>query len=188
MSEMLLFRPCRLLPQRTLEEIVKLWTAALGFVSLYRQLVESNGIFYVQIASEKVYWAGLGILYSFWKVCSMDDGNHHGNYQQNIRPVELWMAVKDVLFIIRTLSERWKDGRVLAEEFEMISSRTIELVEAGQGWSYVAASLPPEVVDFGNYSTLTSIWTSGGVGSGCGESVGGNTEELHSLISEMANA
>ena len=182
MGKMLLYRPCCLIPERTGEEIKELWTAQLGFVSLYRQLVESNSIFYVQIASEKAYWTGLGSLYCFWKLFLTNR-----TLDPIIRPVELWMAVKDVLFVLRTLSERWDDGKILAHEFEATSSRVIQLVETVPDYNELKTKLPPEVVSFGDHVSLTSIWTSQSTETRWGAQNSGENGELHELISEMMN-
>ncbi|KAL2213895.1 GAL4-like transcription factor [Sarocladium strictum] len=153
MGRMLLHRPCQLLPDRTPEDLHQLWDASVRFSTLYRQLVESNGIFYVQIASEKLYWSGLAALYSFWHLRPSQDGNR-GSIQQ----LDLWNVVQDVLYSIRTLSERWDDGRILAREFEAASKRVVSL--AGLSVSSHASpgdEFPAEVKDFAHYISLTSM-------------------------------
>ena len=159
LGNVLLYRPCRLLPERDLHEIKTLWDATICFVRVYRKLVECNGIFYIQVASEKACWVGLGILYSFWKLSTCLPDTTEAN-SLAVRTVDLWVAIKDVMFIIRTLSERWEDGRVLAEEFESISFRTIELLETTAPSHDLTVVLPWQVVEFGKFSSLTSIWTS----------------------------
>lgn len=175
MGRMLLFRPCRLVPERTSDELSELWTSALAFASIYRQLVESNGIFYVQIASEKVYWTGLAMLYSYWQL---------RNSRTDIRPVDLWLATKDVTYILRALGERWEDGKILGGRFEEISARAIEILESDSD-SHIAANLPPEVVSFSQYASLTSIWAA--IGRVKGRTVGLHNvdDSLQDLISEI---
>ncbi|OAQ82400.1 fungal specific transcription factor domain-containing protein [Purpureocillium lilacinum] len=118
MGMMLLHRPCRLLPERTLQEYKRLWDAAVGFVTLYRQLVDSNGIFYVQIACEKAYWSGLAILHAFWKLFYTRDGESPDGESLIVRQADLWKAMQHVMAILRVLSERWDKGRLLAQRFE----------------------------------------------------------------------
>lgn len=155
MGKMLLYRPCQLVPQRTRTELRELWDASLRFSTLYRQLVESNGIFYVQIASEKIYWVGLAMLYSFQKLKSPSPGEADTDAEP-IRQVDLWTAVQDVLFNIRTLSERWDDGNILARQFESASTRVISQAENMGTWG-LGMDLPTEVEEFANYVSLTSI-------------------------------
>lgn len=179
MGMMLLCRPCRLIPQRTPEELLELWNSALNFARIYRTLAESNGIFYVQIASEKVYWTGLAMLFVYWKLRTGP-----------IRPIELWMAVKDVTFILRTLAERWEEGKVLGENFEKTSAKVIELIEGvssqgGQGiTTEIDSAMPDEVKSFHRYSSLTSIWTADRVGGYPGASPQ-SEDMLQSLIAEI---
>ncbi|KAK7408709.1 hypothetical protein QQX98_009125 [Neonectria punicea] len=177
MGKMLLLRPCRRIPERSRTELAELWESALGFTALYRQLVESNSIFYVQIASEKVYWTGLAMLHSYWKLRETPIPE-----TPSIRPVDLWMAIQDVAFILRALSERWDDGKTLATEFEATSGRVVALMEAGDA-SDLATKLPVEVVKFQGYASLTSIRTSATLVCGMGGAEA--DDELQGLISEM---
>ncbi|KAJ4022758.1 hypothetical protein NW766_001805 [Fusarium irregulare] len=84
MGRMLLLRPCRSLPKRTMSELIELWHSALGFTGIYRRLVETNSIFYVQVACEKVYWTGLMALYSFWSLRTGPDGSSDDLHTLNI--------------------------------------------------------------------------------------------------------
>ncbi|KAF7558070.1 hypothetical protein G7046_g5873 [Stylonectria norvegica] len=181
MGKMLLLRPCRLIPERSRNDLAELWESALGFAALYRQLIESNGIFYVQIGSEKVYWTGLAMLYSYWRLRGSDDGSPIAS----IRPVDLWMAIQDVTFILRTLSERWEDGKTLAREFEATSGRVVALMEASIDDGNLAANLPAEVVNFYDYASLTSIRAAGSENQLWGRGTMSADDELHGLISEM---
>lgn len=185
MGKILLLRPCRLIPERTHEELVELWESALGFAALYRKLVEANSIFYVQIASEKVYWTGLAMLYSYWKLREPITNSEAGTSGLNIRPVDLWMAVQDVTFILRTLSERWEEGKTLAREFEATSGRVVALMEANCTGGDLAASLPNEVVNFCDYASLTSIRSGSSGGQIWGMGAVSADDELQGLISEM---
>ncbi|KAH7121417.1 fungal-specific transcription factor domain-containing protein [Dactylonectria macrodidyma] len=182
MGKILLLRPCRRIPERRRGELAELWESALGFVALYRELVESNSIFYVQIASEKVYWTGLAMLYSYWRLRESVDGEPKTTA---IRPVDLWMAIQDVTFILRTLSERWDDGKTLATEFEATSGRVVALMEAGGDADNLAAILPVEVVNFKDYASLTSIRISATGARICGMGISEADDELQGLISEM---
>ncbi|KPM44487.1 hypothetical protein AK830_g1982 [Neonectria ditissima] len=179
MGKILLLRPCRRIPERSRDELAELWESALGFAALYRQLVESNSIFYVQIASEKVYWTGLAMLYSYWRLRETPVPD-----TPPIRPIDLWMAIQDVAFILRALSERWEDGKTLAVEFEATSGRVVALMEGGGEVSDLATKLPVEVVNFQDYASLTSIRTSA-TGREGGMGVGEADDELQGLISEM---
>lgn len=156
MGKILLYRPCRLVPQRTRIEIHQLWQAALRFATLYRQLVEANSIFYVQIASEKTYWVGLAILYSFWKLGRSHTGE---SYPERASQLDLWKAVQNILYIIRTLSDRWEDGGLLAQRFEVLSTSTIGMEETESGQAGGTEDMPAEVCQFANYVSLTSLWT-----------------------------
>ncbi|CAM1501202.1 Fc.00g103640.m01.CDS01 [Cosmosporella sp. VM-42] len=185
MGKILLLRPCRLIPERVHGDLAELWESALGFAALYRQLVESNSIFYVQIASEKVYWTGLAMLYSYWRLREPDICVSAGSKTVNIRPVDLWMAVQDVTFILRTLSERWEEGKTLAREFEATSGRVVALMETNLDGGNLAASLPAEVVSFCNYASLTSIRSGATGGRIWGMGSASADDELQGLISEM---
>lgn len=160
----LLYRPCPLVPQRSPEELHYLWAAGTRFIALYRQLVEANKIYYTQIASEKSYWTGLGILYSFWK---LPPGS--------LRSVDLWLSVNNVLYILRTLSERWEEGRFLTEEFEKVSSSAIQLWETRRD---VDDGLSWQIVEFGHQSSLTSIRTQRGAAED-------GKEMLQELVNEI---
>jgi hypothetical protein len=174
MGKMLLYRPCQLIPERTTVELRQLWESSSRFSTLYRQLVESNGIFYVQIASEKLYWVGLAMLYSVWKI------KHH--CEQHAAPIQnsqLWSAVQDVLFSIRTLGERWEDGYILARDFESASTQVISLLETRESY-HSDDMLPDEVKDFANYISLASIKAADV--HGCSSQQDG---ELRQLVSDM---
>lgn len=180
-GKMLLFRPCRLLPERSVDELRELWVSARGFTSLYRQLVETNGIFYVQVACEKVYWTGLILLYSYWKLT----GNERSvDRNDDVQALYLWKATKDIAFILQTLSERWEDGKILAAQFDAASAKVIELVESVHQHDDLAQHLPPEVVTLSRYASLVSIWASGaehwhgGLGAA-------HSEELQDLVAKM---
>ncbi|CAH0027357.1 unnamed protein product [Clonostachys rhizophaga] len=158
MGKMLLYRPCSIVPERSVEESMELWAASLGFVAIYRQLVESNSIFYVQIASEKTYWAGLAILYSFWRLCSLSLSREEAARRAAIvRQTDLWKAIQDVMFILRTLSERWEDGRILAKQFEKTSTFAIAVAESGMKGLPNTLEVPREIRTFGSYASMTSI-------------------------------
>ncbi|CAK7229167.1 hypothetical protein SCUCBS95973_007128 [Sporothrix curviconia] len=212
MSKMLLFRPCRLLPQRSLPALGELWVSARGFTALYRQLVETNGIFYVLVACEKVYWTGLVLLYSYWRLriagvatvaTTATDPQHP---PEPLLPLDLWRATKDISFILQTLSERWEDGKILSAKFDTASARVIELLD-GQGlldgpWAAGAAGaagaaerrareqllesqLPHEVVTLSRYASLVSIWAAAGAEHLHGGLGAGHNEELQDLVARM---
>ena len=181
MSCMLLFQPCRLLPERSFHEIERLWAASKAFVTLYRQLVEANQIFYIRVASQKIYWAGLGAIYSLWKIST--SGTSDSNLQSLAR-VDLYMTVKDVVFILRTLGERWEDGKLLAEEFDRISSQGIQLMDAPMVTD-LQSSLPWQIVHFGLHPSVTSTRTVRHDELNCQGTAKDSKEELQELIAEM---
>ncbi|EPE02450.1 fungal specific transcription factor domain-containing protein [Ophiostoma piceae UAMH 11346] len=181
MGKMLLFRPCRLLPQRSAHELGELWVSARGFTALYRQLVESNGIFYVQVACEKVYWTGLVILYSYWQLFVLETEAAVPK-PGGLQPLDLWKATKDIAFILQTLSERWEDGKFLVTRFDSASARVIELLDRNSGGPEAdSSSMPSEVALLSSYASLVSIWATsddqhGGIA---------NSEELQDLVAKM---
>lgn len=180
MGRMLLYRPCRLIPERSPPHLQWLWQAAVRFSTLYRQLVESNGIFYVQIASEKLYWAGLAALYSFWKLHSIEADGVNDTIQQ----LDLWNVVQDVLYSIRTLSERWDDGKILAYEFELASKRILS--HSGQRADLWGVDFPAEVNNLAEYISLTSIRaTQADTGISNVSGVKSYDGELRQLVSDM---
>ncbi|CEI67986.1 unnamed protein product [Fusarium venenatum] len=127
MGRMLLLRPCRLLPDRTTAELNELWHSAIGFIGLYRRLVETNSIFYVQVACEKVYWTGLMALYSFWNLRARPDES-----RGDLRTLNIWVLVRDTMFILRSLSERWEQGRLLCSTFDSLTTNIMEIVGTNQ--------------------------------------------------------
>ena len=149
MGRLLLYRPCRLVPRRTRIETQQLWASAVRFTTLYRQLVESNAIFYIQIAAEKMYWVGLALLYSYWEL-SRDSTEHP-------YLLELWKAVQDVLYIIRALADRWEDGSILAREFENTSKEVFTAMEPLGAADGGVAEMPTELAHFATYTSLTSL-------------------------------
>ncbi|KAL2807708.1 hypothetical protein BJX63DRAFT_411414 [Aspergillus granulosus] len=157
MGKMLLYRPCRLIPNRTLYELEELWRSSLAFAQIYRALAASNSIFYVRIASEKAYWTGLAMLYCYWRLTN--------NAMAGIilRPSELWAATRDVSCVLQALSGRWGEGKVLCSRFEEACTRVIQATEVdGNGGNTSErsdSSVPEEVRSFCNYSSLTNIWT-----------------------------
>ncbi|KAL1898455.1 hypothetical protein Sste5346_003358 [Sporothrix stenoceras] len=186
-GKMLLFRPCRLLPERSVDELRELWVSARGFTALYRQLVETNGIFYVQVACEKVYWTGLILLYSYWKLTSSERSkvrNDRNDRNDDVQALQLWKATKDIAYILQTLSERWEDGKILAVQFDTASAKVIELLDNVDRRENMEQRLPPEVVTLSRYASLVSIWASGaehwhgGLGAA-------HSEELQDLVAKM---
>lgn len=159
MGRMLLYRPCPLLPERAIDEVTQLWEASLRFAALYRQLVEENSIYYVQVASEKIYWTGLAILHSAWRLCCSVEAGHEPDETGALseRRIRLWKGVQDVLFILGKLSTKWEDGELLARQFETASGAVIEHVHGGG--TQRQGDLPSDVVEFYNYSSLTRLWS-----------------------------
>lgn len=177
MTKILLYRPCQLIPERSKEELEELWDAARGFSKIYRTLAESNGLFYVRIASEKVYWIGLAMLFSYWKLLP-----------GTVRPIELWMAAQDVTYVLRTLSERWEDGKLLGTRFEETSTKVIEIIDGQRDGEDVDIDfhIPDEVKSFCGYCSLTSIWAAADRDATPAGAFGQTGDDLHSLIAEMS--
>ncbi|CAK7212647.1 hypothetical protein SEUCBS140593_001573 [Sporothrix eucalyptigena] len=201
MSKMLLYRPCRLLPERSLPELGELWVSARGFTSLYRQLVETNGIFYVLVACEKVYWTGLVMLYSYWqlRVLGVTEFTTMDERKESLLSLDLWRSTKDISFILQTLSERWEDGKILSSKFDAASARVIELIDGQallQGYPkgsperadrerMLREQLPHEVVSLASYASLVSIWASAGANHFHGGLGTAHSEELQDLVARM---
>ena len=179
MGNILLYRPSRLIPNRSHEDLQALWRSSVDFARIYRQLAESNGIFYVQIGSEKAYWTGLAMLFSYWK---LGPGT--------LRLSELWIGTRDIIFILQALSERWEEGKVLAAKFEESTTKVIRAMEVGQATvqeendGEYNTGIPEEVMFFHTYSSLTSIWTAG-QGTSTGGSSTHSENQLQGLIAEM---
>ena len=172
MGRLLLYRPCRLVPRRARIETQQLWESAVRFTTIYRQLVVSNAIFYIQIAAEKIYWVGLAIFYSYWELS-----------QDSTKPpclLELWKAVQDVLSILRALGDRWEDGNILAREFENISKEVFAAMKPLGAPDGRGARMPTEVAHFATYTSLTSLRAirTGGINTG-------SEAELRQLISDI---
>ncbi|KAL2845477.1 fungal-specific transcription factor domain-containing protein [Aspergillus pseudoustus] len=159
MGKMLLYRPCRLIPDRALYDLEELWRSVLAFAQIYRALAASNSLFYVRIASEKAYWTGLAMLFCYWRLA------HHPHTSVLLRPSELWTATRDVSFVLQALSERWSQGKVLYSRFEDACTRVIKATEpdinGANRTAHNHTEIPEEVRTFCNYSSLTSIWTAG---------------------------
>ncbi|QPC78157.1 hypothetical protein HYE68_008909 [Fusarium pseudograminearum] len=149
MGRMLLLRPCRLLPERTMDELSELWHSAIGFIGLYRGLVEANSIFYVQVACEKIYWTGLMALYSFWSLRA-GPGNLH--------TLNIWVMVRDTMFILRSLSERWEQGKLLCSRFDSLMTNVLEIV--GTHHDVKVSEIPTALQNLNQYTSLTTIWAS----------------------------
>ncbi|ERT02421.1 uncharacterized protein SPSK_05021 [Sporothrix schenckii 1099-18] len=187
-GKMLLFRPCRLLPERSVDALRELWVSARGFTALYRQLVETNGIFYVQVACEKVYWTGLVLLYAYWKLtCTLTPTpTPTRGERDDVHALHLWKTTKDIALILQTLGERWEDGKILAAQFDTVSARVIELLDGGAGTEDMdlARRMPPEVVTLSRYASLVSIWAAGAAHwhGGLGAA---HSEELQDLVAKM---
>ncbi|KIL94314.1 hypothetical protein FAVG1_02877 [Fusarium avenaceum] len=179
MGRMLLLRPCRFLPDRTMDELNDLWKSATRFIGLYRRLIESNSIFYVQIACEKVYWTGLMALYSYCQLRRSTDREHN-----QLRPLDVWVMVKDVIFILRALSERWEQGKLVCGRFDTISTRMLELSESTSGES-MAVELPAELQNLDQYTSLKVVWASNEKILTQGNGVAQDTNDLRQLVSEM---
>ncbi|EKJ72052.1 hypothetical protein FPSE_07794 [Fusarium pseudograminearum CS3096] len=150
MGRMLLLRPCRLLPERTIDELNELWHSAIGFIGLYRGLVEANSIFYVQVACEKVYWTGIIALYSFWSLRAGPG---------NLRTLSIWVLVRDTMFILRSLSERWEQGKLLCSRFDSLMTNVLEIVGTNHDVD-VTLDIPTMLQSLDRYTSLTTIWAS----------------------------
>jgi hypothetical protein len=179
MGRMLLLRPCRFLPNRTMDELNDLWKSATGFIVLYRRLVESNSIFYVQIACEKVYWTGLMALYSYCKLRRSTAREYN-----KLRPLDVWVMVKDVISILRALSERWEQGKLVCGRFDVISTRILELSEAASGEN-MAVEFPAELQNLDHYTSLTVVWASNEKVLTQRKGDAQDTNDLRQLVSEM---
>ncbi|KAG8668243.1 hypothetical protein FPOAC1_007621 [Fusarium poae] len=179
MGRMLLLRPCRLLPERTMNELNELWHSAIGFIGLYRRLAETNSIFYVQVACEKVYWTGLMALYSFWNFRAQSDGS-----RDNLWALNIWVMVRDTMFILGSLSERWDQGRLLCSSFDSLTTNILEIVGTNQDVN-VTAEVPTLLRSLDQYTSLTTIWASGSRDESPTRGTSQETNTLRKLIVEM---
>lgn len=154
-SMMLLYRPCRAIQTRFRAELSQLWISSRAFLKIYRALVEANEIFYVQVASEKAYTAGLAVLYTYWQLCGSPTEQYSAD---GLEPLSLWHSVADVNFILRALSDRWRKGRVLASHFERLGATTatqLIALQLGGGSSNIRgeqAYIAQEVSEFWDHS------------------------------------
>ncbi|KAL4724566.1 hypothetical protein ACLX1H_008007 [Fusarium chlamydosporum] len=179
MGRMLLLRPCRLFPNRTTEELSELWYCAIGFIELYRRLVESNAIFYVQVACEKVYWSGLMALHSFWRLRAQP-----GRVQSDLRVLNIWIVIKDTMSILRSLSERWEQGNILCTNFDSLTTQTLEIL--GQDLNIgETPDMPLGLRNLDQYTSLTAIWASGQKQHDNLNSSSQSTDELRRLVSQI---
>jgi hypothetical protein len=179
MGRMLLLRPCRLLPKRTMSELIELWHSAVGFIGLYRRLVETNSIFYVQVACEKVYWTGLMALYSFWSLHTGPDGS-----SADLRTLDIWIMVRDTMFILRSLSERWEQGRPLCSRFDSLTTHIMEIVGTNEDVN-VRSEIPSVLQSLDQYTSLTTIWASCAREDGAMSDTCQGTDTLRKLIVNM---
>ncbi|OAL27249.1 hypothetical protein AYO20_09847 [Fonsecaea nubica] len=192
----LLYRPCRAIQKRTPQDLRKLWDASLSFAKTYRGLVEANEIFYVQIASAKVYTAGLAIIHAYWQLRHVQDvGDDLPESTQEqastvapLQSLDLWSGVADVNFMLRSLSDRWEEGRLLAKRFEKLSTAAIELLmrpQTRQGEDTIQdmdSWMPNEVVQFWRHSAPARLHL-----SDTDRDQDGAHNELQDLISEITN-
>ncbi|KAH8168523.1 fungal specific transcription factor domain-containing protein [Sarocladium implicatum] len=158
MGRMLLYRPCRLIPERSHRDLQWLW----------------------EIASEKLYWAGLAALHSFWKLRSAgNDGE-----SEPIQQLDLWNVVQDILYSIRTLSERWDDGKILAHDLELASKGVLR--DQGEPAHIGDDAFPSEVKNFADYISLTSMRAAQAhEGASSARGVKSYDGELRQLVSDM---
>ncbi|KAF5672063.1 GAL4-like transcriptional activator [Fusarium heterosporum] len=179
MGRMLLLRPCKYFPERTMDELSELWHSAVGFIGLYRRLVEANSIFYVQVACEKVYWAGLLALYSFWRLRSSTSQEGHG-----LQVLNVWLVVKDTMYVLRSLSERWGRGQLLCSSFDSLTTHILEIVGTSTSLDG-SLEMPIELRDLDQYTSLTAIWACGGKRENRIGSTSDEANELRKLVSVM---
>lgn len=179
MGRMLLLRPCRLLPERTMSELIELWHSAVGFIGLYRRLVETNSIFYVQVACEKVYWTGLMALYSFW--CLRTGQDESGG---DLHTLNIWVMVRDTMFILRSLSERWEQGKLLCSRFDSLTTDIMESVGINEDVN-ASSELPSELQSLDQYTSLTTIWASCAREDGAMSDTCQGTDTLRKMIVNM---
>jgi hypothetical protein len=171
-SLILIYRPNKAFQIRSYDDLVQLWEASLAFSRIYRSFVERNEILYISIAAHKIFTTGLTILYAFWQLQSMLSGACLDGNQtaapDTLQVVTVCSGVRDVSFVLQSLSGRWKEGRSLARHFEDIAEKTIGLLmnplsgqrhADGQG----IEELPEEIVELWQYSNRPS---SRGIGLG----------------------
>ncbi|KAG9252519.1 fungal-specific transcription factor domain-containing protein [Emericellopsis atlantica] len=180
MGRILLLRPCPLLPHRSVAEVGELWKAATAFTTLYRDLVQTNSIFYVQIAAEKAYWIGLIVLHCYWRLQASEEAR-----RMQVRPLDLWTTIKDILYILRALSDRWNRGKWLYEAFDDLSGRFMHLVEEDANGTSFGHRMPAELQNLSDYTSLTSIWTDSRASWDDTRGEGLHSEELERLVSDM---
>ncbi|KAJ4108676.1 hypothetical protein NW768_012153 [Fusarium equiseti] len=179
MGRMLLLRPCRLLPKRTTSELIELWHSAVGFIGLYRRLVETNSIFYVQVACEKVYWTSLMALHSFWSLRTGPDES-----SDDLRTLNIWVMVRDTMFVLRSLSERWEQGRLLCSRFDSLTTNAMEIVGTNEDVN-VTSEIPSVLQRLDEYTSLTTIWASCAREEGLITDTYQRTDTLRKLIVSM---
>ncbi|RGP58727.1 hypothetical protein FLONG3_11408 [Fusarium longipes] len=179
MGRMLLLRPCRLLPERTTNELNELWHSAVGFIGVYRRLVETNSIFYVQVACEKMYWSGLMALYSFWSLRASSNWS-----PDETRVLNIWVMIKDTMFILRSLSERWEQGKLLCSRFDALTTKILEIVGADQHTDGTHET-PSDLESLDQYTSLTTIWGSGAQREDASNRTWQETKTLRKLIVDM---
>ncbi|KAH8703018.1 fungal-specific transcription factor domain-containing protein [Talaromyces proteolyticus] len=164
-SLILIYRPNKSIRLRSYNDLVQLWETSLAFSRIYRSFVERNEILYIAIAAEKIFTTGLTILYAFWQLQSiLSDPYLDGNQVSSpgtLQEVTLWNGVRDVSFVLQSLSGRWKEGRSLAHRFEDIAERTIGLLMNRMATQHHAdgqqsEGLPEELVELWQYSNSPS--------------------------------
>jgi hypothetical protein len=156
-SMILLYRPCRLLRERSREDLLRLWDASLGFARIYRKFVEKNEIFYISMAAEKTFTTGIALFYSFWKVndLAMHQDQHSIEAVTEVKLVDLWNGIRDVNYILQTLSERWEDGKSVSRRFERIGEQAVAVLTTPSSRASTF-SLPAEITQFWQHSSITS--------------------------------
>lgn len=158
-SLILLYRPCRLLRERSRDDLLRLWSSSLSFVHIYRKFVDRNEIFYISIAAEKIFTTGIALFYCFWKVKDpVMQQCQRGTETVDFTIVNLWNGIRDVNYILQTLSERWEDGKSIAWRFERIGEEAVAILTAPSS-SASTLSLPEEITHFWQHSSITSSIT-----------------------------
>ena len=162
-----------------MSELIELWHSALGFIGIYRRLVETNSIFYVQVACEKVYWTGLMALYSFWSLRTRTDGS-----SDDLHTLNIWVMLRDTMFILRSLSERWEQGKLLCSRFDYLTTDIMETVGTNEDGN-VTSEMPTVLQSLDQYTSLATIWASCAREEGEMSDTCQGTDTLRKLIVNM---
>ncbi len=148
MSSMLLYRPCRLIPNRKREDLRVLWHSS---VNLRPHIPRAGPVQRYILRSD---WfregplTGLAMLYSYWKL--------NPGTLQAIRALDSCNGRS--FYPADPISRDGKRGKCSVQGLRTPPLRLSKLREGDQATSHDGNGIPEEVRCFHNYSSLTSIW------------------------------